>query len=310
VCASVTALLAAAFGFSACASLSTDARGLGDEIKVDDSITRLEDAAVDAGITAPSSPLIGSPLCRQSVGTCNPDSRAGCTPAVVVGGESGRDASVKDAACTDSAASDAAPGSRDASANADSAGLPPEGPQACRAKTGAVPRCESAGASNDGDACSATADCAAGLACVRTKEAAGVCRATCCNGSCESQVNGTKSACVLGPVMGSAAPLPVCLGVRACQLLGKGDCGQGETCAVVRQDGTTGCIAAGPQAVGDSCELANCAAGSVCLGEFGQRTCLQLCREGELPCPDGRRCVWGAPLLPIPKTGVCVGSSM
>jgi hypothetical protein len=104
--------------------------------------------------------------------------------------------------------------------------------------------------------------------------------------------------------------LPVCVAARACRLLVGKDCADGETCAVVRNDGTTGCVATGPRGVGDSCESGNCASGSICLGEFGRRTCLLLCSEETLPCPDGRRCVWGEPLLPDRNAGVCVGSAM
>jgi hypothetical protein len=263
--------------------------------------TRADDAGTDANVSPPAL-AIGSPLCQQAYGACNPDLRSGCELVAAPTGDAG----LRDGG---SAASDGGKMLADG-------GVLPTGALACRTRSFGAPQCEPAGAGGDGAPCTSTTECGAGFACMtavnsESNKSVGACRATCCNGKCESSTGvGAKAACLLGAVLNSTQQLPVCVAVRACRLLVSKDCADGETCAVVRNDGTTGCVSTGPQGVGDSCEFGNCARGSICLGEFGRRTCLLLCSEETLPCPDGRRCVWGEPLLPDRNAGVCVGSTM
>jgi hypothetical protein len=99
--------------------------------------------------------------------------------------------------------------------------------------------------------------------------------------------------------------VPVCIGVKSCELLVEGHCAMGETCAVVKPDGTTSCVAVGAAEVHQSCDREHCAAGLVCLGALGKRMCYQLCRTDKSECSPGFKCRAKEPLFPNPSVGIC-----
>jgi len=109
--------------------------------------------------------------------------------------------------------------------------------------------------------------------------------------------------------------VPVCMPLRQCELVAALDlegglpqpatCPSGQTCAVVREDGATSCVAIGTATAGQSCETEHCAAGFVCLGAT-VRTCYALCLMTDPgPCPAPQACKGGPPLFADPGVGVC-----
>jgi hypothetical protein len=95
-----------------------------------------------------------------------------------------------------------------------------------------------------------------------------------------------------------------------CQLLDPSACPATETCAVVRDTGTTSCIAVGAAKAGDECETDHCGAGLVCLGTTGARRCYQLCHTANTStsgneCAATQQCKGGLPLFPDPSVGFC-----
>jgi hypothetical protein len=95
-------------------------------------------------------------------------------------------------------------------------------------------------------------------------------------------------------------PMEHCILLQPCPL-------QKETCAVVRDDGRTSCVATGNAKAGQSCDTEHCAAGLVCLGSAGERTCFTLCstRMPALQCASTQKCQGGLPLFPDPDIGIC-----
>jgi hypothetical protein len=164
-----------------------------------------------------------------------------------------------------------------------------------------APACLPAGLGVDGAPCRAPADCAPGYECVGSD---GTCRHYCCAGSiaclhdqfCDIQQT-TQSA---------PMNVPVCMPVETCALLESGACPAGETCAVVREDGSKSCVAVGSAAAGDRCETVHCGAGLVCLGVPGSRLCYSLCAM-KVPgqCPSTQTCKGGLPLFLDPGVGIC-----
>jgi hypothetical protein len=149
--------------------------------------------------------------------------------------------------------------------------------------------------------CTQSADCSPGWECV----AGGTCRHYCCSGNSACSSN---QFCDVQPT--EALPttkVPVCVTESPCtlSLLGADACPSNQQCSVVREDGTTSCVAVGPQGDGESCELDHCAAGFVCLGAPGSRQCTPLCNPLVPHCSSGRSCVGGLPLFPNPLIGAC-----
>lgn len=164
----------------------------------------------------------------------------------------------------------------------------------------AVAVCAPAGGKLAGQPCMSAADCADGLGCA----AGNVCRPYCC-GDVELCPAGTY--CAPTPMAedtsASPAPVPLCVPATNCQLLAD-TCGDGLTCTIVRNDGTTSCVVPGQ---GKLCEPCDCAAGFVCSKSTNQ--CHQLCSlDGQLgqPCPAGSYCQAGSMSYPQ-NIGVCVG---
>ena len=236
---------------------------------------------VDAG---PMTDLYqGSPLCRVTPSTCDPDddgtrrtrrSNVECAVAAVDGGPEG-----------------SGKGCRISSTD-------PAAPECGSAK-------EEAG---DGAACNDGSDCAPGFDCVTGESSTeGVCRRYCCTGTCGAHLskNGGATFCDVQQLWDRPSRAPVCLPIKACKLFAQGECTEDETCAVVTEEGATGCVITGYVAVGESCDAAHCQAGLTCLGQPGSRKCYQLCRTKEAPgCEDDEVCTTST-IFGDPTVGVC-----
>lgn len=188
----------------------------------------------------------GSPLCRREASSCNPDSTNN---------------RIDDGPC---------------------ASLVNE-PLGCRVGSSGneiKPLCLPTGSGVEGSACSTGEDCAAGFDCVAGPDGA-MCRRYCCLGSCASHVsqNGSKTFCDIQKL--AALPdvkVPVCMPIKACELMTPGECAAHETCSIVTESGETGCVTNGNARAGESCDEEQCSAGLVCIGQPGSRKCYQLCR--------------------------------
>jgi hypothetical protein len=162
--------------------------------------------------------------------------------------------------------------------------------------------CGPTGAAQAGSPCLSTHDCAPGFGCV----ASGVCRPYCCG---DLEACPAMTYCAPQPMSPGDAPqaktppsVPVCVAVEPCTLLDDLSCQKdGQTCTIVRADGTTSCVDAGAGKDGDACP---CAAGYVC--SFAHDKCLKLCHtKNKGDCPAGWQCSGGSKPYP-PGYGVCV----
>jgi hypothetical protein len=101
-------------------------------------------------------------------------------------------------------------------------------------------------------------------------------------------------------------------------LLTAGSCPSGQTCAVVKDDGSTSCVVVGKAVAGEPCEgdgssqtggagdPFHCAAGLTCLGAPGSRTCAALCHvDSPTDCPSGTTCTGSAQLFKDGNIGIC-----
>jgi hypothetical protein len=92
--------------------------------------------------------------------------------------------------------------------------------------------------------------------------------------------------------------------ISECALFGK--CPTNQTCAVVKDDGTTSCVDVGTANVGEPCDEVHCAEGLTCLGNEGSRTCFQLCHvDSTTECPSDTTCTGSAQLFKDPQFGIC-----
>jgi hypothetical protein len=92
--------------------------------------------------------------------------------------------------------------------------------------------------------------------------------------------------------------------ISGCSLFGV--CPADQTCAIVKDDGTTSCVEIGPAVAGAACDATHCAAGLTCLGNVGARTCFQLCHvDSQTECPTGTTCAGSAQLFKDPQFGIC-----
>jgi hypothetical protein len=172
--------------------------------------------------------------------------------------------------------------------------------------------CSVAGPGTAGDACKMATDCAAGFDCVGM----GTCRHYCCagNGQC-----GGDEFCDIQPLAAATTTkVPVCMPIEpvggcspASAVPPSGaagampSCPQGQSCAIVREDGATGCVEIGDKAAGEPCDTDHCAAGLVCLGALNARLCYALCKTSASACPSPETCQGGLPLFQDPTVGVC-----
>lgn len=229
----------------------------------------------------------GSPLCHINAGTCDPDDDGTKT---INGGTSTKRCEVTP------------------DPDASLVGVP----EGCRLSGSAVaPECVEANPANtDGAKCERGADCAAGFDCVTTNDV-GYCRRYCCSGSCGTyrSQNGAETFCDVQRLHGWAASLvvkaPVCMPIKTCKLFTVDECAENETCSVVTDDGTTGCVANGNATVGQSCDQEHCSTGLACLGQAGSRKCLQLCKTKNGPTCAANQICKTSPIFPDPTIGFC-----
>jgi hypothetical protein len=163
-----------------------------------------------------------------------------------------------------------------------------------------TPSCTPAGLLLDGSQCHGPADCAPGYECVGSP---GTCRHYCCSGNTSCRID---QFCDIQPTAsGSSMEVPVCMPAHTCDLLQPGTCPSGQTCAVVREDGSLSCVQVGAATAGKSCQTEHCASDLVCLGA-ATRTCYALCKVGYAnQCPGSQTCKGGLPLFVDPSVGVC-----
>jgi hypothetical protein len=191
----------------------------------------------------------------------------------------------------------------DASAS-DDGGAIPEVPSACHVVANGQ-KCEAPGTGGDGAQCLTSTDCAPSFECVGSP---GQCRHYCCGGNatCDgaSSVTTSASFCDVQTTAVGNINVPVCEPISSCALLTPCPT-QGQTCAIVKDDGTTSCVAIGPVGVGGDCDVYHCAAELTCLGAVGSRTCYQLCQVDSPVCPSGTTCTSSAQLFANANVGIC-----
>ncbi len=161
----------------------------------------------------------------------------------------------------------------------------------------AVATCGPVGEFGQGNPCETAAHCGAGLGCVTTPSGA-VCRPYCCDKleDCPSDTY-----CAPLPMAEATVKIPVCVPVKKCMPLDDSTCDPGQTCTIVRDDGTTSCVDLGAGLRGESCP---CASGFVCSQI--NNTCLKLCNLGNDADCMGGTCQGG--VMGYPEgIGVCVG---
>ena len=159
--------------------------------------------------------------------------------------------------------------------------------------------CAPTGHSASGGPCQSAADCNDGLGCVAVS-GAGVCRPYCC-GSLEACGKGTF--CTPLPMKERFdRPIPVCTPVTPCELFTT-SCPNGDTCTIVRADGTTSCA---PKGTGKSCDPCPCGSGYMCSATG---VCQKLCHTTPTnECGAGSTCQGGSANFPS-GVGICVGGA-
>lgn len=171
----------------------------------------------------------------------------------------------------------------------------------------AAPVCGPPGSFEAGGPCLSAADCGPGLGCVVEADApSGVCRQYCC-GNVEACGLGTY--CAPQPMTEAVAAgfadveIPVCVLATDCVLLDDSTCDGGQTCTIVRADGTTSCVDPGEGKLDEDCP---CAPGFVC--SMLTNECKQLCHldENAADCDAGFKCQ-GASMGYPEGFGICVG---
>jgi hypothetical protein len=198
---------------------------------------------------------------------------------------------------TDPALSDCAPGG-----NAGMGGGAPDGSTlTCQLTTDGAQiqaACGMAGPAGNGDVCTGPTGCQAGLGCVATSVAdLAVCQEFCCG---DREACPSATYCKKTPLIGTELEIPVCAPVTPCALLDDAHCPSGQTCTIVRTDGTTTCTDAGQSKTDGPCP---CAAGYTCSNATG--TCLKLCHIGSSDCGPGGTCQGGTKPYPV-DIGFCV----
>lgn len=175
--------------------------------------------------------------------------------------------------------------------------------------------CTASGPGKAKDPCSRSSDCAAGLTCVGTLSIA-QCLKYCCGADdncdpgfyCSEEVARDYWADHPGS---DPRKVPVCVPGRGCDPLDPESdpkkCDPGLSCAIVKSDGTTGCIPLPKDAAkqGESCKDVPCAEGFVCAKTTN--TCMQLCHVGASDECEGGVCQGGSTNLPA-GFGICVGN--
>lgn len=221
---------------------------------------------------APPPVLRGNLLCRAPVAGCYPDDVINACDPALDGGTSGADANGEFAA-------------------------------GCHVAPDATSVCLPGGGGMKNSSCAGPSDCAAGHECV----GAGSCHRYCCSGDSECALN---EFCDIQPMVQSPQTLvPVCMTKLPCTLLDSDACQpnqQNQQCGVVREDGSTSCLAVGTAMESAPCEDDHCGRGLVCLGAQGARHCAKLCYKGIFgQCKKEQNCLGALPLFLNPTVGVC-----
>ncbi len=243
--------------------------------------------AADASVPPPK--YRGNPLCRTTDTTCSPDDASSC------GGKDGPPSGI------DGGVQDSASPPQDACRVMTTSGpMTDAGPM-----TAAGPRCTESGSGRDGARCNQRNECSAGFDCVLGPEG-GQCRRYCCSGTCAgvTSASGGATFCDVRQLAPERGIIPVCMAVKPCKLLAAGQCENSETCAVVTDEGTTGCVPIGMAQVGNPCDETHCAVGLTCLGHSGSRRCFQLCRVGGTSCGPSLQCKTSS-LFKDTSYGIC-----
>lgn len=168
--------------------------------------------------------------------------------------------------------------------------------------------CTPAGTAPTGAPCLASTDCAPGHGC----SAEGLCQPYCCGEveACPTNTFCAPRAVSKGDYRGaiSKAHVPFCVPASPCKLLDDSTCNvNGETCTIVRNNGTTSCVTPGTGQHQDKCSAVSgpnsCAPGYTC--SFANGTCHKLCQTAAPDCPGNTKCLGGS--YSFPKGfGVCV----
>jgi hypothetical protein len=178
--------------------------------------------------------------------------------------------------------------------------------------------CSASGPGGDGAQCQTGTDCQPSFECVGSP---GRCRHYCCNGDKSCNSPGPQAFCDVQAIASwdfdastdaAAGPtylVPVCMPVSKCGLLQPKQCPDGQTCALVKDDGSTSCVAIGPAKAGESCDVNHCEEGLTCLGSGPSgRICYQLCRVDPTqpnPCPAMQTCTSSSQIFTDPSYGLC-----
>jgi hypothetical protein len=226
----------------------------------------------DAAASPPaalSAELHGNALCGASQTSCYPDDVIDACDLSLDGGTGGADAS----------------GEFTAGCHVVTADSPPV--------------CLPGGGGMKNSTCTGPTQCAAGHECVGS----GFCHRYCCSGNSECAVN---EFCDVQPTTQNQTLVPVCMPELPCVLLDNETCPSNQQCGVVKDDGSTSCVAVGTARAGDSCEKNHCELGLLCLGAEGTRQCATLCFKGTAnACKASQKCVGALPLFLTPTVGVC-----
>ena len=162
------------------------------------------------------------------------------------------------------------------------------------------------GMGGDGASCDRGGNCAPGFDCVAGENGTKVCRHYCCGGTCKGHMsqNGGATFCDIQSLVDVNQKAPVCMPLKQCKLLGTGECTDNESCAVVTENGATGCVTIGQQQVGASCDEDHCAAKLTCLGQPGSRKCYKLCKVSANDCGTSMVCETST-VFKDPAFGTC-----
>jgi hypothetical protein len=324
-------------GLSACGSLST-LDSAGQECPASGCFA---DAAVDAkgpspdvNNPEPDSAVTPNPLCGTG---CDPDQSKACedvepdadggqyADGAADGGPSPLDAGTSDGGKAADSSGGNMGGEFGASAapNGEDAGGVPGPAFGCQVSWPAqtvVASCAATGKGAVNDPCSRSTDCAAGLTCVGSLSI-GKCLKYCCLGNtnctaagfyCSDEVARDYLADNPSSDPSDWRKVPVCIPGRACDPVDPQNdpnkCENGLSCAIVKSDGTTGCVSLPSDAAkdGGSCKDTACAEGFVCAKTTN--TCMKLCHvvSSTDECAGGV-CQGGSTNLPA-GFGICVAS--
>ncbi len=172
----------------------------------------------------------------------------------------------------------------------------------------ADPSCETSTGDGDvGASCTATSDCASGLACF-LRQGEGVCGRICCGDgtTCEG---GERCGGRGTLVDGTETSFSWCVTPRPCNVFEPAStCEATEGCYIVSPEGDTDCRAAGDGEAGAACaSQSDCAPGFFC-GGLTASACVRICElgsgTGPRSCPAGEGTCRAYPHTPA-GTGLC-----